>query len=84
MLVLQMPLMLPEDAPIFMNKQIVLIDATIIGYGMDRSSRIKSTYDVLLDSALEDPDLLSEELSVLRNMSLAVNEVRYNDAGTSN
>ncbi|PHT36056.1 hypothetical protein CQW23_23756 [Capsicum baccatum] len=61
-------------APIFMNKQIVLVDATIIGYGMDRSSRIKSTYDVLLDSALDDPDLLSEELSVLRNMSLAVNE----------
>lgn len=37
------------QAPIFVNKQIVLTDATRIGYGMDRSSRIKSTYDVLLD-----------------------------------
>lgn len=67
-------------APIFVNKQIVLTDATRIGYGMDRSSRIKSTYDVLLDSASDGPDLLSEELSVLRNMNLAVNEERYHDA----
>lgn len=67
-------------APIFVNKQIVLTDATRIGYGMDRSSRIKSTYDVLLDSASDGPDLLSEELSMLRNMNLAVNEERYNDA----
>ncbi|KAM3286513.1 bifunctional nuclease 2 isoform X1 [Capsicum chacoense] len=67
-------------APIFVNKQIVLTDATIIGYGMDRSSRIKCTYDVLLDSASDGPDLLSEELGVLRNMNLAVNEERYDDA----
>ncbi|KAJ8567665.1 hypothetical protein K7X08_019873 [Anisodus acutangulus] len=67
-------------APIFVNKQIVLTDATRIGYGMDRSSRIKSTYDVLLDSASDGPDLLSEELRMLRNMNLAVNEERYNDA----
>ncbi|XP_060192963.1 bifunctional nuclease 2 [Lycium barbarum] len=67
-------------APIFVNKQIVLTDATRIGYGMDRSSRIKSTYDVLLDSASDGPDLLSEELSMLRNMNLAANEERYNDA----
>lgn len=67
-------------APIFVNKQIVLTDATRIGYGMDRSSRIKSTYDVLLDSASDGPDLLSEELSMLKNLNLAVNEERYFDA----
>lgn len=67
-------------APIFVNKQIVLTDATRIGYGMDRSSRVKSTYDVLLDSASDGHDLLSEELSMLRNMNIAVNEERYNDA----
>lgn len=37
------------QAPIFVNKQIVLADAKRIVHGMDRSSRVKSTYDVLLD-----------------------------------
>nr|XP_016488016.1 PREDICTED: bifunctional nuclease 2-like isoform X1 [Nicotiana tabacum] len=67
-------------APIFVNKQIVLADAKRIVHGMDRSSRVKSTYDVLLDSASDGPDLLSEELSMVRSMNLAVNEERYNDA----
>ncbi|KAK4346971.1 hypothetical protein RND71_033310 [Anisodus tanguticus] len=67
-------------APIFVNKQIVLTDATRVGYGMHRSRRIKSTYDVLLDSASDGPDLLSEELCMLKNMNLAVNEERYTDA----
>ncbi|XWS45612.1 hypothetical protein CRYUN_Cryun15aG0151200 [Craigia yunnanensis] len=67
-------------APIYVNKQIVLADAIRIGYGMGRVRDTKSTYDVLLDSAADGPDLLTEELDLVRNMNLAVKEERYNDA----
>lgn len=36
----------------------------------------------ILFSAAEGPDLLSEELNLLRNINMAVNEERYKDAGT--
>ncbi|XP_022741744.1 bifunctional nuclease 2-like isoform X10 [Durio zibethinus] len=67
-------------APIYVNKQIVLADAIRIGYGMGRVRDTKSTYDVSLDSAADGPDLLTEELDLVRNMDLAVKEERYNDA----
>ena len=37
------------QAPIYVNKQIVLADAIRIGYGMGRVRDTKSTYDVSLD-----------------------------------
>lgn len=37
------------QAPIYVNKQIVLADAIRIGYGMGRVRDKKSTYDVSLD-----------------------------------
>ncbi|XVF15981.1 hypothetical protein REPUB_Repub09cG0202600 [Reevesia pubescens] len=61
-------------APIYVNKQIVLADAIRIGYGMGRVRDTKSTYDVSLDSAAEGPDLLTEELDLVRNMDLALKE----------
>ncbi|XP_022751513.1 bifunctional nuclease 2-like isoform X2 [Durio zibethinus] len=67
-------------APIYVNKQIVLTDAIRIGYEMGRVRDTKSTYDVLLDSAADGRDLLTEELDLVRNMNLAVKEERYNDA----
>ncbi|OMO55738.1 hypothetical protein CCACVL1_27037, partial [Corchorus capsularis] len=69
-------------APIYVNKQIVLADAIRIGYGMGRVRDTKSTYDVSLDSAADGPDLLTEELDLVRNMDLAVKEERYSDAAT--
>lgn len=35
----------------------------------------------ILSSAADGPDLLTEELNLVRNMNLAVKEERYNDAG---
>ncbi|XP_007046577.2 PREDICTED: bifunctional nuclease 2 isoform X1 [Theobroma cacao] len=67
-------------APIYVNKQIVLADAIRMGYGMGRVRDTKATYDVLLDSAADGPDLLTEELDLVRNMDLAVKEERYHDA----
>ncbi|KAK8716851.1 hypothetical protein V6N13_044146 [Hibiscus sabdariffa] len=67
-------------APIYVSKQIFLEDAIRIGYGMGRVRDTKSTYDVLLDSAADGPDLLTEELNLVRNINLAVEEERYNDA----
>ncbi|KAE8709477.1 hypothetical protein F3Y22_tig00110330pilonHSYRG00007 [Hibiscus syriacus] len=67
-------------APIYVSKQIFLEDAIRIGYGMCRVCDRKSTYDVLLDSAADGPDLLTEELNLVRNIDLAVDEERYNDA----
>ncbi|XVF59854.1 hypothetical protein PTKIN_Ptkin07bG0308900 [Pterospermum kingtungense] len=67
-------------APIYVNKQIVLADAIRIGHGMGRVRDTKTTYDVLLDSAADGPDLLTEELDLVRNMNLAIKEERYNDA----
>lgn len=66
-------------APIYVNKQIVLADATRISFGMGTMSN-RSGYDVSLDSAADDPDLLSEELNMIRNMNLAVKDERYSDA----
>ncbi|KAK8673331.1 hypothetical protein V6N13_111675 [Hibiscus sabdariffa] len=67
-------------APIYVSKKIFLEDAIRIGYGMGRVRDTKSTYDVLLDSAADGPDLLTEELNLVRNINLAVEEERYNDA----
>ncbi|CAI9111010.1 OLC1v1011141C1 [Oldenlandia corymbosa var. corymbosa] len=66
-------------APIYVNKQIVLADATRISYGLGRMSN-KTVYDVSLDSAADGPDLLSEELNMVRNMNSAAEEERYRDA----
>uniref|UniRef100_A0A2P2J9R7 Uncharacterized protein MANES_02G110900 n=1 Tax=Rhizophora mucronata TaxID=61149 RepID=A0A2P2J9R7_RHIMU len=66
--------------PIYVNKQIVLTDAIKIGYGMGRGHGSKPTYDVSLDSAADGPDMLNQELDLIRNMNLAVKEERYNDA----
>lgn len=66
--------------PIYVNKQIILTDAIRIVYGMGRARDTKSVYDVVLDSAADGPDLLAEELDLVRNMSLAIKEERYNDA----
>ncbi|KAK6922541.1 UVR domain [Dillenia turbinata] len=66
--------------PIYVSKQIVFTDAIRIGYGTGRVRETKSCYDVSLDSAADDPDTLAEELSLVRNMKLAVKEERYRDA----
>ncbi|MCL7045080.1 hypothetical protein MKW94_012295 [Papaver nudicaule] len=66
--------------PIFVNKQIVLADATKIVYGARRRNYSKTAYDVYLDSAAEGPDLLTEELDLLKSMNVAVKEERYKDA----
>ncbi|GMH14924.1 hypothetical protein Nepgr_016765 [Nepenthes gracilis] len=59
-------------APIYVNKQIVLTDAIRISYGSGRLHNTRPIYDVSLDSAPESPDLLTEELDLVRNMNLAV------------
>ncbi|XP_030923915.1 uncharacterized protein LOC115950805 isoform X3 [Quercus lobata] len=68
------------QAPIFVSRQIVLEDAIKIGYGMGRTRDTKSTYDVSLDSAADGPDILSEELYLVKNMNFAIREERYKDA----
>lgn len=68
------------QAPIYVNKKIVLTDCIRLGYGTGRPRDTKSIYDVMLDSAPDGPDLLLEELDLVRNMNLAVEEERYNDA----
>ncbi|XP_031478164.1 bifunctional nuclease 2 isoform X2 [Nymphaea colorata] len=68
-------------APIYVNKQIVSADAIQVVYGRWKGNDMKSTYDVLLDSA-EGPDPVSEELSLVRKMNLAVTEERYKDAAS--
>ncbi|EOA13660.1 hypothetical protein CARUB_v10026729mg [Capsella rubella] len=67
------------QAPIYVNKAIVLEEAIKIGYG-GRSQSAKPTFNVILDSAPEGPDPLSEELKLVRNMDLASKEERYIDA----
>ncbi|XP_041022831.1 bifunctional nuclease 2 isoform X1 [Juglans microcarpa x Juglans regia] len=67
-------------APIYVSREIVLTDAIRIGYGMGRMRDAKPTYDVSLDSAADSPDVLSEELDLVKNMDLAVKEERYKDA----
>ncbi|XP_042508552.1 bifunctional nuclease 2 isoform X1 [Macadamia integrifolia] len=66
--------------PIYVRKQIVLTDAIRVVYGMQRGNGAKVVYDVSLDSAVEGPDTLTEELDLVRNMNIAVAEERYNDA----
>ncbi|XP_010444845.1 PREDICTED: uncharacterized protein LOC104727436 isoform X2 [Camelina sativa] len=67
------------QAPIYVNKAIVLEEAIKIGYG-GRSQSAKPVFNVILDSAPEGPDPLSEELKLVRNMDLASKEERYMDA----
>ncbi|KAL0643362.1 hypothetical protein Bca4012_041652 [Brassica carinata] len=67
------------QAPIYVNKTIVLEDAIKIGYG-GRPKSTKPIFNVILDSAPEGPDPISEELKLVRNMNLASKEERYNDA----
>ncbi|KAM4118534.1 hypothetical protein ACB094_02G210400 [Castanea mollissima] len=69
-----------SKAPIFVSRQIVLEDAIKIGYGMGRTRDTKCTYDVSLDSAADGPDILLEELDLVKNMNLAIKEERYKDA----
>ncbi|KAK1432599.1 hypothetical protein QVD17_09496 [Tagetes erecta] len=65
-------------APIYVSKHIVLADAIKIVYKKFHAR--KSTYDVLLDSAIDGPDELTEELDLVAKMNLAVKEERYIDA----
>ncbi|XP_021731071.1 bifunctional nuclease 2-like [Chenopodium quinoa] len=67
-------------APIYVDKQIVLMDAIRISYGTGRIRDTKPIYDVLLDSPMDGPDLLAEEFNFVLNMKLAAQEERYNDA----
>ncbi|XP_048595530.1 bifunctional nuclease 2-like isoform X2 [Brassica napus] len=67
------------QAPIYVNKTIVLEDAIKIGYG-GRPKSTKPIFNVILDSAPEGPDPISEELKLVRNMNLASKEERYIDA----
>ncbi|KAI3669419.1 hypothetical protein L6452_40654 [Arctium lappa] len=67
-------------APIYVSKQIVLTDAVKIVYGMGKLRDKKPTYDVFLDSAIDGPDVLAEELDIVTKMNLAAKEERYGDA----
>ncbi|CAH2043015.1 unnamed protein product [Thlaspi arvense] len=67
------------QAPIYVNKTIVLEDAIRIGYG-GRPQSTKPIFNVILDSAPEGLDPISEELKLVRNMDLASKEERYIDA----
>lgn len=66
-------------APIYVNKQVVLSDTIRIVYG-GRIHDAKSIYDVTLDSAADGPDLLLEELDMVKNMNLAIKLERYTEA----
>ncbi|XP_076898736.1 bifunctional nuclease 2-like [Bidens hawaiensis] len=68
------------SAPIYVSKQIVLADAIKIVYKTGKLHDRKPTYDVYLDSAIDGPDKLAEELDLVTKMKLAVKEERYNDA----
>ncbi|KAJ4841621.1 hypothetical protein Tsubulata_004915 [Turnera subulata] len=66
------------EVPIYVSKQIVSTDAIRIGYGMMGTQRdMKSIYDVSLDSAIDGPDSLAEELDLVRNMNLAIKEESF-------
>ncbi|KAL4582789.1 hypothetical protein LXL04_007348 [Taraxacum kok-saghyz] len=67
-------------APIYVSKQIVLTDAVKIVYGVNKLRNKKPTYDVFLDSAIEGPDVVAEELDLVTKMNLAVKDERYTDA----
>lgn len=67
-------------APIYVNRKVVLADAIRIDFGTGRVRYRKPSYDVSLDSAVDGPDSLSEELEFVMNMELAIQEERYDDA----
>ncbi|KAK7406877.1 hypothetical protein VNO78_08512 [Psophocarpus tetragonolobus] len=67
-------------APIYVSKQIVFTDAIRIGYGMSRVHNKKAIYDVLLDSPIDGPDLVAQELSMMHNMHIAITQERFKDA----
>lgn len=67
-------------APIYVSKQIVLTDAIKIVYEKSKLRSRKPVYDVFLDSAIEGPDELVEELDLVAKMNLAAKEERYSDA----
>ncbi|KAJ9561763.1 hypothetical protein OSB04_006923, partial [Centaurea solstitialis] len=67
-------------APIYVSKRIVLTDAVKIVYGMANLRDRKPTYDVFLDSAIDGPDVLAEELDIVTKMNIAAKEERYDDA----
>ncbi|KAK8472068.1 hypothetical protein PHAVU_002G103800 [Phaseolus vulgaris] len=69
-------------APIYVSKQIVFTDAIRIGYGMGRVRNKKAIYDVLLDSPVDGPDLVAQELSMMHNMHIAIEQERFKDAAT--
>ncbi|XP_017408451.1 bifunctional nuclease 2 isoform X2 [Vigna angularis] len=67
-------------APIYVSKEIVFTDAIRIGYGMGRVRNKKAVYDVLLDSPVDGPDLVAQELSMMHNMHIAIKQERFKDA----
>ncbi|XP_057449227.1 bifunctional nuclease 2 isoform X1 [Lotus japonicus] len=67
-------------APIYVSKQIVFTDAIRLGYGMGGVLKKKATYDVLLDSPLDGPDVVAQELSMMRSMHTAIKMERFKDA----
>ncbi|XP_014519405.1 bifunctional nuclease isoform X2 [Vigna radiata var. radiata] len=67
-------------APIYVSKEIVFTDAIRIGYGMGRVRNKKAIYDVLLDSPVDGPDLVAQELSMMHNMHIAIKQERFKDA----
>uniref|UniRef100_A0A0R0LG61 BFN domain-containing protein n=1 Tax=Glycine max TaxID=3847 RepID=A0A0R0LG61_SOYBN len=68
-------------AAIYVSKEIVFTDAIRIGYGMGGVCNKKTIYDVLLDSAVDGPDLVAQELSMMHNMRIAIKQERFKDAG---
>ncbi|CAJ2646683.1 bifunctional nuclease 2 isoform X2 [Trifolium pratense] len=69
-------------APIYVSKEIVFTDAIRLGYGMGRVQNKKAIYDVLLDSPIDGPDSVAQELSMMHNMHLAIKQERFKDAAT--
>ncbi|XP_058777735.1 bifunctional nuclease 2 isoform X2 [Vicia villosa] len=67
-------------APIYVSKEIVFTDAIRLGYGMGRVQNKKAIYDVLLDSPVDGPDSVAQELSMMHNMHLAIKHERFKDA----
>ncbi|CAL5188207.1 unnamed protein product [Lathyrus oleraceus] len=67
-------------APIYVSKEIVFTDAIRLGYGMGRVQNKKTIYDVLLDSPIDGPDSVAQELSMMHNMHLAIKHERFKDA----
>ncbi|KAK1303431.1 Bifunctional nuclease 2 [Acorus calamus] len=67
-------------APIYVSKNIVSKDAIKIVYGRWKGKNAKSVYDVSLDSAVEGPDPLAEELDLVRKLNMAIGQEKYEDA----